>query len=160
VHGRGEGARDVGRGVFPAQHDVGVADRLQEQRLPVGTGEVTGPGWATVMEPVVWPFRTGNAPPLDTGPPTVSLLPALGWLPPLLKHWYTAVASAEQETLAVVSVLPSPASLNEHTNWPLSLMVALALMKCGLSAWAAGTTANTPTSTTPANRCTGPRGNR
>jgi len=46
------------------------------------------------MEPVVWPFRTGNAPPLDTGPPTVSLLPALGWLPPLSKHWYTAVASA------------------------------------------------------------------
>jgi len=47
------------------------------------------------------------------------------------------VASAAQEMLAVVSVLPSPASLNEHTSWPLLLIVALALMKCGLSARAA-----------------------
>ncbi len=39
------------------------------------------------MVPVVWPLRTGNAPVAVTGAVTVSLLPALGWLPPLLKHW-------------------------------------------------------------------------
>src|SRR5438034_6197386 len=41
--------------------------------------------------------------------------------------------------LAVVRVVPSPASLNEHTSAPLPLMDALALTKCGLSACAAGT---------------------
>ena len=81
-----------------------------------------GPGGLTVIDPVVWPFLTGNAPVLETGPPTVSLLPACGWLPPLLKHWYTAVASAAHEMFAVVKVLPSPASLNEHTSWPLLLI--------------------------------------
>src|ERR687888_2419833 len=49
---------------------------------------------------------------------------------------------------ATVNVFPRPASLNVHTNWPLPLIDALAEMKCGLSACAAGTTANTPTSTT------------
>jgi len=53
-----------------------------------------------------------------------------------------AVASAEHETLAVVKVVPSPASLKVHTNWPLLLIVALALRKCGLSASATAAVAS------------------
>ena len=65
--------------------------------------------------PVVWPLRMGNDRVLVTRPPTVSLFPALGWCPPLLKHWYTAeLVAAVQVMSALVAVLPRPASLNEH----------------------------------------------
>jgi hypothetical protein len=70
---------------------------------------------------------------------TVSLLPALGWLPPLLKHWYTAVAvlTVSVSEMLVVPV-PSPASLNEVVSAPVLLLMLLsANRKCGLSATAA-----------------------
>ena len=65
---------------------AGVGDRLQEQGLPGGAGESPGPGGPTVKLAVVCPLRTGNVPVADSAVDTVSLFPALGWLPPLLKH--------------------------------------------------------------------------
>jgi hypothetical protein len=53
---------------------------------PLGQVKSPGPGGPTEMLPLVEPCRTSNAPLLLTGPETVSLFPALGWLPPLLKH--------------------------------------------------------------------------
>src|ERR671937_639603 len=68
---------------------------------PLGLVKSPGPGGCTVTEPVVWPFRTGKVPLPLTLACTVSLLPALGCWPPLLKHWYTTVAEAEHVMSAV-----------------------------------------------------------
>jgi hypothetical protein len=48
-------------GSFTCEADAGVADQLEEQRLPVGAVEVTRPRGLTVSDPVVWPLRTGAA---------------------------------------------------------------------------------------------------
>ena len=74
--------------------------------------KLPGPGGPTVRLPVVCPFLTGNVPGFVRDVDTVSLLPALGWLPPLLKHWYTAVAVFTLRVIWMLVVpVPSPASL-------------------------------------------------
>ena len=88
------------------------------------------------MLPVAEPLRTGKSPPPLTGPETVSLLAAFGWLLPPLMQAYSALASAEQLTCSVTTVVPSPASLNVQTRLPALSMLALALIharRAGLS---------------------------
>jgi hypothetical protein len=70
------------------------------------------------MLPVAEPLRTGKSPPPLTGPATVSLFDAFGWLLPPLMQAYSALASAEQLTCSVSTVVPSPASLNVQTRLP------------------------------------------
>jgi hypothetical protein len=63
-----------------------------------------GPGGLTVIDPVVWPFRTGNVPLFDTGPPTVCSLPALRWAPPLLKRGVAVLSAAGADHVALTDV--------------------------------------------------------
>jgi hypothetical protein len=53
---------------------------------PFGQLKLPGLGGPTDKVPVVWPFLTGNRPLALTGPLTVSLLVAEGWLPPPFTH--------------------------------------------------------------------------
>src|SRR5260370_13159874 len=92
-----------------------------------------------MLPPVVCPLRTGKLPLPLTGPDTVSLLLALGCLPPPLMQAYVAVPSAERVIFSVVVVLPSPASLKPvATRAPELLILSVpSVMKWGLPAKAA-----------------------
>src|SRR6266566_2771810 len=93
---------------------------------PDGQAKVPGPSGPTEMEAVTWTWLTGKFPALVSGPATVSLLPALGCLPPLFQHWYTAFASALRVTLTLLTPVPKPASLKSTVRAPPLEMLALA----------------------------------
>jgi len=102
---------------------------------PDGQLKLPWSGGPTVREAVVWPFLTGNVPFTVREVDTVSLFPALGWLPPLFQHWYVAEAVSTLTVMVTLVVpVPSPASLKLTVSAPLELTVVLAYRKCGLSA--------------------------
>ena len=125
-----EAARAMAAGVRQlAGADIGLA-----------TTGIAGPGGATVSEPLTVPFFPElNAPDALTGPLTVSLFVAFGWLPPPLMQSATAV----MVTWTWASS-PRPASLPLTVSVsPLSVTEKALLMKCGLPA-ATGAALGTP----------------
>jgi hypothetical protein len=112
--------------------------------------KLPGPGAETAIVPTMFPFwSTGKFCVLDRSALTVFLLPALGRLPPLLKHWYVAVPVAES---VIVSVEPaeSPASLKFTTrSVPWTEALVAHLMKWALPVLGAAAMAGRPREPTP-----------
>jgi hypothetical protein len=97
----------------------------------------------TVSEPEARPLCTGTAWLVPTSPVEVDLLPAAGFLPPLLMHWYTAVFVPPQVPV-VEDTLPSPDTSYEQTSWPALLTLNDELLK-----FAAAVAVATPKTKTP-----------
>src|SRR5919197_1558880 len=121
---------------------------------PDGQLNDPGPGGFTTMFGCARPLCTGTfTGPVEAGAVTVSLFPADGFLPPLLMHWYVAVAEAAEHVAGADETFPRHETSPLQTSCPWLFTLNETLLKFAAANAVAAPNASSPVTTRMTMRC-------